>query len=84
MLALNYDEAVHENCFLYDPIDTKLTCWLGANERPNFLRQNRILTEAWSKNSKNIERYYDPRRDHFTVIDQLEEKEGLLTPMITK
>ena len=84
ILTLNYEEAVHESCFLYDPIDTKLTCWVGANERPEFLRQNRILTEAWSKKSKNIESYYDPGKDHFTVIDQLEEKESLLTQNITK
>ena len=84
ILSLNYDEAIHESCFLYDPIDTKVICWVGANERPEFLRQNRILTEAWSKKSKDIESYYDPGKDHFTVIDQLEEKESLLTQSITK
>ena len=84
ILTLDHEEAVRESCFLYDPIDTKLTCWVGANERPEFLRQNRILTEAWSKKSRNIESYYDPGKDHFSVIDQLEEKESLLTQIITK
>ena len=61
-----------------------MICWVGANERPEFLRQNRILTEAWSNKSKNIESYYDPGKDHFTVIGQLEEKESSLTQSITK
>ena len=84
ILTLDHEEAVRESCFLYDPIDTKLTCWVGASERPEFLRQNRILAEAWSKKSNNIESYYAPGKDHFTVIDQLEEKESLLTQSITK
>ena len=84
ILTLDHEEAVRESCFLYDPIDTKLTCWVGANERPEFIRQNRILTEAWSKKSRNIESYYDPGKDHFSVIDQLEEKGSLLTQIITK
>ena len=84
ILTLNYEEALQESCFLYDPIDTKLTCWVGANERPEFLRQNRILAEAWSKKSRNIESYYDQGKDHFTVINQLEEQDSLLTQSITK
>ena len=70
ILTLDHEEAVRESCFLYDPIDTKLTCWVGANERPEFLRQNRILTEAWSKKSRNIESYYDPGKDHFSTVSE--------------
>tara|TARA_B100001142_G_scaffold144729_1_gene145677 strand:+ start:1342 stop:1458 length:117 start_codon:yes stop_codon:yes gene_type:complete len=36
------------------------------------------------KIKKNIESYYDPDKGLFTVIDQLEEKESLLTQSITK
>ena len=33
---------------------------------------------------KNIESYYDPGKDHFSVINQLEDTESLLTQSITK
>ncbi len=63
-------------------INTKIICWVGANERPEFLRQNRILAEAWSKKSNSIESFYDPEKDHFSVIDQLEQQNSPLTESI--
>ena len=83
VLKLDYEEAIYESSCLYEPTKTKLTCWVGANERPEFLRQNRILAEAWSKKLKNIDSYYDKGKDHFSVIDQLEEQESFLTRSIT-
>ena len=52
VLSLDMKKQLYESSCFYDPINTKITCWVGANERPEFLRQNRILAEAWSKKSK--------------------------------
>ena len=84
ILQLDNKEAISESSCLCDPIETELTCWVGTNERPEFLRQNRLLAEAWSKKSRNIKSFFDPEKDHFTVIDQLEEENSLMTKIITK
>ena len=82
VLSLDHEEAIGESSCFYDPINTKIICWVGANERPEFLRQNRILAEAWSKKSNSIESFYDPEKDHFSVIDQLEQQNSPLTESI--
>ena len=82
VLSLDHEEAIHESSCFYNPINTKIICWVGANERPEFLRQNRILAESWSKKSNSIESFYDPEKDHFSVIDQLEQQNSPLTESI--
>ncbi len=47
--------------------------WVGGNERPNFLWQARVLSEAW-----NCRWTVDAGRHHFDVIDALAEKDSAL------
>jgi hypothetical protein len=46
---------------------------VGGNERPNFLWQARVLSEAW-----NCRWTVDAGRHHFDVIGALAEKDSAL------
>lgn len=48
--------------------------WVGGNERPSFLWQARVLSEAW-----DCPWTADPGRHHFDVIDGLRDAESPLT-----
>ena len=54
--------------------DIDVTAWVGAAERPEFLRQSALLAEAWS-----IPLITDPARHHFDVIEGLIDPEHPLT-----
>lgn len=43
-----------------------VTCWVGAVERPELIRQTRLLSEIW-----DVPNVFDPGHDHFSVIEQL-------------
>lgn len=51
--------------------DVPVTCWVGGDERPEFMRQNQLLAEAWSRSGVSITNVADPRKHHFDVIDGL-------------
>jgi len=50
-----------------------VTVWVGAQERPSFLWQARLLSEAW-----DCPWHADPGRHHFDVIEGLREAESPL------
>lgn len=51
-----------------------VTAWVGAQERPEFVRQSRLLAEAWPGTHFHAE----PGRHHFDVIDALKDPESEL------
>lgn len=51
--------------------------WVGAQERPAFLWQARLLSEAW-----DCPWHAAPGRHHFNVIDPLREADGDLTEAV--
>ncbi len=53
--------------------EVPVTVWVGAQERPAFLWQARLLSEAW-----DCPWHADPGRHHFDVIDGLREAESPL------
>jgi len=71
----------------FSPENIPFTCWVGTHERPEFLRQNRLLQEAWlscSNPNREIKAYYDEGHDHFSVIKQLEDRKSPLAQTITR
>lgn len=54
-----------------------VTVWVGAQERPSFLWQARLLSEAW-----DCPWQADPGRHHFDVIDALENPDSPLTEAV--
>lgn len=68
-LRLDAAEAVAESPALGRPRGgVEVTAWVGARERPEFLRQAALLAEAW-----DIPLVADPGRHHFDVIDGLKD-----------
>lgn len=71
VLQLDDAEATAESPVFADPPSCPVTAWVGAEERPEFLRQTRLLTEKWARAGADINDVYDPGHHHFSVIDGL-------------
>ncbi|MCK4861336.1 MAG: alpha/beta hydrolase [Rhodobacteraceae bacterium] len=56
-----------------------LTCWVGADERPEFVRQNALLANVWTGFGMNITCVEEPALNHFTVVNSLVKPESALT-----
>lgn len=79
-LRIDQEEAETESPVLLDPLPGKsVTCWTGALERPEFLRQAQILGEAWAGKTKITPAVYEPGQHHFDVIDGLKDPDHPLT-----
>ncbi|WP_428649724.1 alpha/beta hydrolase [Roseibium sp.] len=55
-------------------VGSPVVAWVGGAERPEFIRQSRLLAEAWS----NAEFHEDAGKHHFDVIDALKDAESEL------
>ena len=56
-----------------------LTCWAGADERPEFLRQNALLASIWTSCGINTRSIEAKGQNHFSVISALEHPDSPLT-----
>ncbi len=57
----------------------RLTCWVGADELPEFIRQNELLQESWKESGLIIKVDREPGKNHFTVIEDLTNSNSRLT-----
>lgn len=74
------DEAAAESPALLEPVPgTRLTCWVGDRERPEFIRQNDLLANIWHGLGAGTRHVHDAGRHHFNVIDGLEDPDAPLT-----
>ena len=79
ILQINEDEARLESPVLLDPLDNlRFTGWVGAEELAEFRRQNTALCTIWGGFETQITAYEDPGKNHFTVIEALEQADSLL------
>ncbi|PID37205.1 MAG: alpha/beta hydrolase [Rhodobacterales bacterium] len=53
--------------------------WVGANERPELLRQSALLAEHWRAAGADTKLVTDPGKHHFDVIDGLKDPTHPLT-----
>lgn len=71
-LKLDAESAAAESAALCAPISgVDVMAWVGANERPEFLRQSAVLAETWGRQGLRTKFVADPDRHHFNVIDGL-------------
>jgi acetyl esterase/lipase len=73
-LHLDEEEALRESPALLRPLPaTSISCWVGADERPEFRRQNALLANIWTGLGAAAQAVEAPGLHHFTVIDGLAE-----------
>ena len=79
-LRLDGAEATAESTALLTPRPgTRLTVWVGADERPEFLRQSALLANVWLGLGAATRLVVEDGRHHFDVIDSLVAPQGALT-----
>lgn len=84
ILQLDAREAVAESPALQVPsLAVPLLLWVGDEERPEFLRQTRLMCEKWSRLAAPTSAWYEKGKNHFSVIDALSERDSPLVQAIT-
>lgn len=79
-LGLSEAEVLRESPVHLAPVTTvPITFWVGAHERPEFLRQNRMITERWALKGAPVQSVYAEAAHHFNVLDSLRDADGALT-----
>lgn len=79
ILRLDEAEARAESPVLHEPLASiPVTAWVGADERPEFVRQNRLLYEMWRGYRTPMSFVEEPGRNHLTVIEGLADPEHAL------
>lgn len=58
---------------------TPITFFVGDQERPEFLRQTRMIAERWAAKGVPVRSVYEPGKHHFDVIASLQDPQGRLT-----
>jgi arylformamidase len=58
--------------------DAELMCWVGANERPEFIRQSALLANIWTGFGLKTSFHQAQGQHHFNVIDGLCESQSPL------
>lgn len=58
--------------------NTKLLCWVGVVERPEFVRQNRLLSDMWLGLGASVQHVEEAGKHHFDVIDGLRDPDSAL------
>lgn len=78
-LRLDRAEARAESPALLTPReDVPVTCWVGADERPEFRRQTALLANIWTGCGVETRAEEEPGRHHFDVIDGLADPDSAL------
>ncbi|WP_179379472.1 alpha/beta hydrolase [Jannaschia marina] len=79
-LHLDEAEASAESPALLRPMEgTRLTAWVGGGERPEFLRQTRLIDAIWPGLLALTRAVVDGDHHHFSVIEGLTEAESAIT-----
>jgi arylformamidase len=79
-LKLDEAEAAAESPALLRPLEgAMLTCWVGAGERGEFLRQNALLANIWTGLGAVTAAVEEADRHHFSVVDGLIDPDHPLT-----
>jgi arylformamidase len=57
---------------------------VGAAERPELMRQTRLLAEAWDRAGANISDAYLTGEDHFSIVEALGDPASGLVTRLTR
>jgi hypothetical protein len=77
---IDIEEAYRESPALLEPLaGSRVTCWVGAAERSEFVRQNALLANIWKGLGAETECVEEPDRHHFDILDGLIDPHHPLT-----
>ncbi|MCG6883613.1 MAG: alpha/beta hydrolase [Silicimonas sp.] len=80
LLKLDEAEADAESVALLRPHRrANLTAWVGGGERPEFIRQTRLLAMMWDGLDVPIREVIEADHNHFSVLEALKDAESPLT-----
>lgn len=69
-----------ESPALLIPVEgSRVTVWVGADERPEFVRQSTLLANIWTGLGADMAQVKQAGKHHFDVIDGLRDCESALT-----
>lgn len=76
-------EAAEESPALLEPIaGSRVTCWVGSEERPEFLRQNDLLANIWSGLGADMRCHHALGHHHYNVIEGLSDAKSELLRLL--
>lgn len=79
ILKIDAGEAGFQSPALLQPLTSvPVTVWVGADERPEFLRQSRVFHDMWRGFQTPMAMVEETGRHHFNVIDGLADPEHQL------
>lgn len=80
VLALDIGEARAESPALREVMEglPPVHVWVGADERPEFIRQSALLANVWAGLGVDMALTVEPGRHHYNVIDGLKESDSAL------
>jgi arylformamidase len=82
-LRLDLPEARAESPALLEPAEgARVVAWVGADERPEFVRQTRLLANVWAGLGAEVTAKEEGGRHHFDVIEGLEAAGHPLTEAV--
>jgi arylformamidase len=83
-LRLDFNEATRESPVLLPPKEgARLHAWVGADERPEFVRQSELIANIWSGCGAETDLTIEPSKHHFDVIDSLcDPKSAMLDALL--
>lgn len=80
LLKLDEEEACAESVVLLRPHKrANVTAWVGGGERPEFIRQTKLLAMMWDGLDVPIKAVIEDDHNHFTVLESLKEADSPLT-----
>ena len=79
-LGIDAAEALAESPALLTPLEAApLTAWVGGGERPEFIRQSRLIANVWEGLGAATECLVDGEENHFSVIEGLTRPDSPIT-----
>ena len=71
-LKIDAAEAAAESPVFLEPLEhVRVICWVGGGERSEFIRQSKLLANAWIGVGGATAYVEEPDRHHFNIIDGL-------------
>lgn len=79
ILGLDQAEAVAESPALASPVARScVTAWVGGDERPEFIRQARLLSLIWAGLDADIDVEIEAGKNHFSILEALKSTDSPL------